>query len=353
MNKWIEIAKVGSYKEGNITESFLQKVVNNYDTSYFNSPITLDHKESGETYGRIEELKFENKSLYAKFSDIREELIKLIKTKAYTERSAEFYKDLDGMGPYLRAVSFVPFPAIKGMEPICLSENLPKGDYVSFNEKMKFNSVKKFLNNFTQIFKEERKSMLNENERRELEELREYKLMQETKLENEESYNETNDDEDEERLELEALREYKKEIEEQDGTNEEDDYEDEEEDEKKERELAKFCDGLIMRGKVDVKKRDEIISFMKKLYKDDLIRLGEGRSTLQFYKEQLLLVPDGTFNGINSIQKYSKSNGAEKPSRDSMFFDEASMYNAVLKYFEANNISFEEAYNKYIETIRS
>jgi len=131
MDEWIEVARVGKYKEGDLSASFLSEVVKNYNTSYFTAPITLNHKEDGETFGRIAEIKLIGDSLFAKFSDVRDELIEMIRNKTYTERSAEFYKDLDKKGAYLRAVSFVPFPAIKGMKPIKLKE-FPEGDFIRF-----------------------------------------------------------------------------------------------------------------------------------------------------------------------------------------------------------------------------
>ncbi len=328
MNEWIEIAKVGEYKEGDLSEDFLKNVVASYDVNYFKSPITLDHKENGETYGRIESLKFENKSLFAKFVDVRDELITLIKTKAYTERSAEFYKDLDGRGAYLRAVSFVPFPAIKGMQPIKLSE-LPKGDYIRFSEVKKASSLKTLATNFMQFF-QERDKMLNDEERKELEDLRAFKK---------EVEGEKAKESEDEKVELAELRKYKQEKEAEEAKR------GKEEEAKFAEEASKFCDELITKGKLETKKKDDVVAFMKKLNKDDTIKFDEGKSQLQFYEEQLLLVPDGTFRKENSVQKYSKGSATEITIS---FDDEERLFNEITKYSEEHNVSFEEAHNKVL-----
>jgi len=95
------------------------------------APICLDHKTEGPSYGWVRSLKAECvdgiKTLFAKI-DATDDLIELIKSKKYINRSAGFYPD-----GKLREVSMLgaSIPAVKGLKPISLYED--EKDIITFN----------------------------------------------------------------------------------------------------------------------------------------------------------------------------------------------------------------------------
>ena len=58
--------------------------------------------------------------LYVKFRRMSTQLASMLNDEAYQGRSVELFDDLDGRGPYLKAVSFLGAmtPAVRGMEPV-------------------------------------------------------------------------------------------------------------------------------------------------------------------------------------------------------------------------------------------
>jgi len=130
MKRFLEIFRAGNYPQGNITEEQVQQIAENYDPSFLEAPITFDHGFGGPAYGWIRELKAEGGRLLATFKDVTDSLKMMSATKQYKRHSVEIYNDLDGKGPYLKALSMLgaSTPAVKGMEPIefaSFSENFP------------------------------------------------------------------------------------------------------------------------------------------------------------------------------------------------------------------------------------
>lgn len=133
MKRFFEIFRAGNYPQGNITDEQVQQIAENYDPSFLEAPITFDHGWGGPAYGWIQELKAEGGRLLATFKDVTDSLKMFTATKQYKRHSVEIYNDLDGKGPYLKALSMLgaSTPAVKGMEPIefaAFSEKFPEDE---------------------------------------------------------------------------------------------------------------------------------------------------------------------------------------------------------------------------------
>lgn len=122
--KFFEIFKAGNYPQGAFTEADIKSLVTNYDPSFCEAPLTLDHIQSGPAYGWVSGLKDDNGSLKASFRDITEGLKDYVQSGQYKKISVEIYKELEGRKPYLKAVSFLgaAIPQVKGMEPVQFKE---------------------------------------------------------------------------------------------------------------------------------------------------------------------------------------------------------------------------------------
>lgn len=121
---FFEIFKAGNYPQGAFTEGDINSLVSNYDPSFCEAPITLDHVQKGPAYGWVSALKNEKGKLKASFRDVTEDLKEFVQAGKYKKISVEIYRDLEGKKPYLKAVSFLgaAIPQVKGMEPIEFKE---------------------------------------------------------------------------------------------------------------------------------------------------------------------------------------------------------------------------------------
>lgn len=123
--KFFEIFKAGNYPQGAFTESDINSLVQHYDPTFCEAPITLDHTQKGPAYGWVSSLKNENGKLKASFRDVTDDLKEFVQAGKYKKISVEIYRDLEGKKPYLKAVSFLgaAIPQVKGMEPIEFKES--------------------------------------------------------------------------------------------------------------------------------------------------------------------------------------------------------------------------------------
>lgn len=123
--KFFEIFKAGNYPQGAFTEADINSLVQHYDPSFCEAPLTLDHTQKGPAYGWVSALKNENGKLKASFRDVTDDLKEFVQAGKYKKISVEIYRDLEGKKPYLKAVSFLgaAIPQVKGMEPIEFKES--------------------------------------------------------------------------------------------------------------------------------------------------------------------------------------------------------------------------------------
>lgn len=133
--RFYEIFRAGNYPQGSFDADDIKQIAENYDPSFLETPITLDHQWGGPAYGWVDELKAEGERLLASFKDVQDHLKCMVATKAYKRHSVEIYNDIEDKGPYLKAVSLLGalVPQVKGMEPIefsAFSENFPEDDSI-------------------------------------------------------------------------------------------------------------------------------------------------------------------------------------------------------------------------------
>lgn len=114
MSKLFKVFIAGKYPQGEITESDIKEIAENYSPTYHEAPLTLDHKREGIALGWIESVIAKGKELWVSFSKVSEEAKQLTSEGKYKRPSIEI-ANYDGVGKYLRAVSLVNFPQVKGL----------------------------------------------------------------------------------------------------------------------------------------------------------------------------------------------------------------------------------------------
>ena len=114
MSKLFKVFIAGKYPQGEITESDIKEIAENYSPTYHEAPLTLDHKREGSALGWIESVIAKGKELWVSFSKVSEEARQLKSEGKYKRPSIEI-ANYDGVGKYLRAVSLVNFPQVKGL----------------------------------------------------------------------------------------------------------------------------------------------------------------------------------------------------------------------------------------------
>lgn len=122
--KYFEVFKAGTYPQGKFSKSEVSELAKNYDPTFCEAPITLDHEQKGPAYGWVESLKEENGVLKASFKDLSDDLKEFVNQGKYKKISVEIYRELEGKKPYLKAVSFLgaSIPQVKGMKAVEFKE---------------------------------------------------------------------------------------------------------------------------------------------------------------------------------------------------------------------------------------
>lgn len=122
--KFYEVFKAGKYPQGKFTKEQVKELASNYDPTFCEAPITLDHEQAGPAYGWVEKLSEENGVLKASFKDVTEELKTFVSEGKYKKISVEIYRELENKKPYLKAVSFLgaSIPQVKGMKAVEFKE---------------------------------------------------------------------------------------------------------------------------------------------------------------------------------------------------------------------------------------
>lgn len=98
----------------------LARIAENYDPLYHSAPVNIDHAEHGPALGVVGDLVFDGEHLLADLSNVPSPVAADLDAGRYPFRSAEVYRDLEGRGPYLRAVALLGArpPAVKGLPPL-------------------------------------------------------------------------------------------------------------------------------------------------------------------------------------------------------------------------------------------
>ncbi|MBQ3311610.1 hypothetical protein IJG72_05995 [bacterium] len=123
--KYYEVFKAGTYPQGKFTKKEIEQIAKNYDPKFCEAPITIDHQQSGPAYGWVDTVKADGDKLKVCFKDVPEAFEKDVNDGKYKKVSVELYRNLEGKGAYLKAVSFLgaAIPQVKGLEPIKFMES--------------------------------------------------------------------------------------------------------------------------------------------------------------------------------------------------------------------------------------
>jgi len=122
--KYFEVFKAGKYPQGKFTKKEIADIAKNYDPAFCEAPVTLDHQQTGPAYGWVENVKADGDKLKVSFKEMPEEFQKDVNDGKYKRVSVELYRNLEGKGAYLKAVSFLgaATPQVKGLEPVKFME---------------------------------------------------------------------------------------------------------------------------------------------------------------------------------------------------------------------------------------
>jgi phage I-like protein len=178
--KLYKVFTAGKYPQGDITEDDLKSIAENYDPDYHEAPLTLNHKSEGPSLGWVNKVVAKGKDLFVGFKDVNEDAKKITSKGEYKRPSIEI-SNYEGKGKYLRAVSLVLFPAVKGLPEmqfktadgeavIYFSEgeinfnklNNIKMDITKFSEKLGLSesaTVEDVVNSFNEKFDEKVKEV--------------------------------------------------------------------------------------------------------------------------------------------------------------------------------------------------
>lgn len=123
--KYFEVFKAGKYPQGKFTKKEIAEIAKNYDPEFCEAPITIDHQQSGPAYGWVDTVKADGEKLKVSFKEVPDEFEKEVNAGKYKKVSVELYRNLEGKGAYLKAVSFLgaAIPQVKGLEAIKFMES--------------------------------------------------------------------------------------------------------------------------------------------------------------------------------------------------------------------------------------
>ena len=142
--KYFEVFKAGTYPQGKFTKKEIAQIAKNYDPTFCEAPITIDHQQSGPAYGWVDDVKADGENLKVSFKEVPKEFEQAVNDGKYKKVSVELYRNLDGKGAYLKAVSFLgaAMPQVKGLEAIKFME--AESDTYEFEGVNEDNEPEKF-----------------------------------------------------------------------------------------------------------------------------------------------------------------------------------------------------------------
>ncbi len=110
------------------TVEFGDAVAASYDPVIHEAKLNPDHNKAGEAWGAIKRVYRQGSTLFADYTRVPADKAEKISANGlWNKRSAEFYMDLEGRGPYLRNVSPLSIhpPAVKSLPDIAPSQIRP------------------------------------------------------------------------------------------------------------------------------------------------------------------------------------------------------------------------------------
>lgn len=317
--KFYEVFKAGKYPQGKFTKKEIAEIAKNYDPKFCEAPITIDHQQSGPAYGWVDTVKADGDKLKVAFKDIPESFEKDVNDGKYKKVSVELYRNLEGKGAYLKAVSFLgaATPQVKGLEPIKFMES--ESDVYEFNsneesEQFSEEEIVELKNQVVEL--EEQLARFKENNKR-METIK--SLKEKISALNDEVATFKEKAKDKESIEKE-LSDIKTMI--------------------KTREFDEFIDKQITKGTLVPANKSTVLSVLQEL--DSVQKFGEDSTVISDFKSFIeSLPPQITFDETATKDKQSTKNEVEKFANADE--DSLEIFKEAKALSEKENISFRDA----------
>lgn len=318
--KFFEVFKAGTYPQGKFTKKEIAEIAKNYDPQFCEAPITIDHQQSGPAYGWVDKVVAENDKLKVSFKDIPEAFEKDVNSGKYKKVSVELYRNLEGKGAYLKAVSFLgaATPQVKGLEPIKFMES--ESDTYEFNSE-----------NETENFSEEEINNLKkqvEDLEAQVKTFKENNKKLETIKSLKEKISALNDEVATFKEKAEGKEEIEKELNDIKTAI-------------KKREFDEFIDKQIEKGILVPANKDVVLAVLQEL--DYVKKFGEDSTVINDFKSFIESLPTQiTFGETATKEKqFAKTDGAEKFANADE--DSLEIFKEAKALSEKERISFREA----------
>lgn len=322
--KFFEVFKAGKYPQGKFTKKEIAEIAKNYDPKFCEAPITIDHQQSGPAYGWVETVKAEGDKLKVAFKDVPQEFEKDVNDGKYKKVSVELYRNLEGKGAYLKAVSFLgaATPQVKGLEPIKFMES--ESDTYEFESEDAEDNAEQFTeadiedlkNQITQL--EEQVSKFKENSKK-METIKSLKDKISALTDEVATFKEKAQGKEE--IEKE-LHEIKVAI--------------------KKREFDEFIDKQIDKGTLVPANKDVVLSVLQEL--DNVQKFGEDSTVVNDFKSFIeSLPPQIEFNEIATKKKQDGKDIKEVEKFANADEDSLEIFKEAKALAEKENISFRDA----------
>lgn len=319
--KFFEVFKAGKYPQGNFTKKEIAQIATNYDPKFCEAPITIDHQQSGPAYGWVDVVKADNDKLKVSFKDVPEEFEKEVNSGKYKKVSVELYRNLEGKGAYLKAVSFLgaATPQVKGLEPI------------------------KFMESEADIFEFENEETIENVSQDEINDLKKQVIDLENQVA---SYKESN-------KKLETIKSLKEKI---SALNDEvatfkEKAKDKEEIEKelndiklslKKKEFEEFIDKQIEKGTLVPANKNVVLSVLQEL--DDVKKFGEDSTVIIDFKSFIeSLKPQIEFKEVATKDKHNGNNNEDVDKFSNADEESVEIFKQARALAQKENITFKEA----------
>lgn len=323
--KYFEVFKSGVYPQGKYTNEQIEELAKNYDPSFSEAPLTLDHLQSGPAYGWVEELKAENGLLKAKFREVTDELKQYVNDGKYRKISVEIYRELEGRKPYLKAVSFLgaSLPQVKGMDPIKFAD--VESDIYTFEAKAEEDNKDKIIEDLQgQVDKLQEDVTSFKEKSKSNEKIKDLK----TKI------NDLSAEVASFKAQAENKTEIEKELAEIKSTI-------------KKNEFGTFVEKRIDEGKLLPANQDAVLAIFKEL--DNIRTFSENSKTIDLFKDFLCSLPKQV--EFEEIVKKDKTNNSNSNINEFAYASEESLelYREAEALAKAESIDFKEALIKVSE----
>ena len=318
--KFYEVLKTGTYPQGKFSKKDLEQIASNYDPKFCEAPVTIDHIQSGPAFGWVDNVKAENDKLKVSFKDVPEEFEKEVNAGKYKKVSVELYKNLEGKGHYLKAVSFLgaAIPQVKGLEPIKFMDS--EAEIYEFEADVE-------VDTFSEKDVEEMKAKITDLENQ-LAKFKEINKKTETIKSLKEKISALN-------LEIETFKEKAdgKEAIEQELNNIKTVL--------KEQEYNKFIDEQISKGTLLPANKRTILSIFNEL--DNIKQFGEDSSVIKDFKSFIESLHPQVAFGETAVKSKQISVKAESDKFSDADEESLAIFQEAKNLAEKENITFKEA----------